>query len=182
MLKLICKHIVAISVFAFLSILILTGKAQSRVDPPELEEIRCMALNIYHESKWQSIEGKRAVAYVVMNRVRSNKYPNNVCDVIFQGPTRPSWRNQSVQIPVRNMCQFSWWCDGKSDEVRNIEKYKECFFVAIQVLGEYGTRYEKDPTNGSLWYHADYVDPHWNDIYRKEVVIGAHIFYSNGSK
>lgn len=152
-------------------------------DTSPLEDTHCLALNMYHESKWEPIKGKIAVSYVVMNRVRSDMFPDSVCDVIFQGPRITSWKNKNVQIPVKNMCQFSWYCDGKSDEPKDVAKYEECFKIATKVLSEYGTDKENDPTNGSLWYHADYVDPDWNDIYYKEATIGRHIFYSkNGRK
>jgi len=152
-------------------------------DTSPLKDAHCLAMNMYHEAKWEPIEGKIAVSYVVMNRVRSDMFPDSVCDVIFQGPRITSWKNKNVQIPVKNMCQFSWYCDGKSDKPKDLAKYKECFKIATKVLSEYGTDKENDPTNGSLWYHADYVDPDWNDIYYEEVTIGRHIFYSkNGRK
>ena len=76
-----------------------------------------MALNIYHEARSDNLAGKFAVGDVVLNRVNDTRYPNNVCDVIYQGEHRPSWKDPKTLVPVRNRCQFSWYCDGKSDEI-----------------------------------------------------------------
>jgi spore germination cell wall hydrolase CwlJ-like protein len=142
-----------------------------------IDNAHCIALNIYHESLWEPIDGKYAVAYVVMNRVRDPAFPDSPCEVVFEGPSQPSWKDETVLIPVKNQCQFSWYCDGKSDNVTNMALYEECFRIALNVMAEYGTIAENDPTNGSLWYHADYVDPDWNDIYVEKVKLGRHIFY-----
>mgnify|MGYP003628329525 CR=1 FL=1 len=76
------------------------------------EALMCLALNVYHEAKNQSLIGQIAVAQVVMNRVRDERYPDTVCEVVEQGPTY-SWKKD---YPVKNRCQFSWYCDGKSDK------------------------------------------------------------------
>ena len=79
-----------------------------------LEAIMCLALNTYHEAKNQSFVGQVAVAQVVMNRVEDDRYPNNVCDVVKQGLTY-KWK---PTLPIKNRCQFSWYCDGKSDSLK----------------------------------------------------------------
>ena len=73
-----------------------------------------MAKNIYFEAGNQPVAGKVAVSLVVLNRVEHHAYPDNVCDVIYQAQMRENWKGNLV--PVRNRCQFSWFCDGKSDE------------------------------------------------------------------
>ena len=90
-----------------------------------LESIMCLALNVYHESKNQSFIGQVAVAQVVMNRVQDSRYPNNVCDVVKQGLTY-KWK---PTLPIKNKCQFSWYCDGKSDKARE----KKAWSVALKV-------------------------------------------------
>ena len=80
-----------------------------------IEAITCLALNIYFESRNQPIEGQVAVSQVVLERVKSKKYPDTVCEVVFQGPTY-SW---SVNYPIKNRCQFSWYCDGISDKPKD---------------------------------------------------------------
>ena len=71
----------------------------------------CMALNIYHEAKNQSMLGQIAVGQVVMNRVEDTRFPDNVCDVVTQAVTY-----KGTDKPVLHKCQFSWYCDGQKDE------------------------------------------------------------------
>ena len=69
--------------------------------------LMCLALNAYWEARNQDYNSMVAVNQVVMNRVASDKYPNEPCEVIFEGPTRPSWKNPEEHYPVRHRCQFS---------------------------------------------------------------------------
>ncbi len=174
LLKIYLVLVAFVSGFAYMQ-----GRAEARNSLVELfvDQAHCIAINIYHESLWEPVLGKYAVAYVVMNRVRDTKFPDDACDVIYEGPTQKSWKDPNVTFPRRHKCQFSWYCDGKSDEVTNLELYEECFKIALHVMTQYGTSQENDPTDGALWYHADYVDPDWNDIYKEHVKIGRHIFY-----
>ena len=142
------------------------------------EELKCLALNIYFEAGVESNAGKMAVANVVFNRVDSDKFPNNICDVVHQGPTKPSWKDPNVQVPVRNMCQFSWWCDGKKDIPYEGEAWENSKAIATTLL----TMREKgelslDITDGAMYYHADYVTPYWAKSFIKTAKIDAHIFY-----
>jgi len=70
----------------------------------------CLALNIYHEARNQPTIGQVAVGQVVMNRVRDERFPDTVCGVVKQGQTY-SWQ---PDLPIRNKCQFSWWCAGQT--------------------------------------------------------------------
>ena len=79
----------------------------------------CLALNTYHEAKNQSLVGQIATAQVVMNRVEDNRFPNTICEVVKQGPTRPSWEDPKKEYPIKHRCQFSWYCDGKDDTPKN---------------------------------------------------------------
>ena len=71
---------------------------------------------MYHEAKGESLAGKSAVAHVTLNRVKHPKYPNNICDVVQQAKYYTNWRGK--QTPVIGLCQFSWYCDGKSDDIQ----------------------------------------------------------------
>ena len=84
--------------------------------------LMCLALNTYHEAKNQSMIGQVATAQVVMNRVADSRFPNTVCEVVKQGPHRPSWEDPNKEYPIRHKCQFSWYCDGKSDEPKKDSK------------------------------------------------------------
>ncbi len=84
-------------------------------DSINITEAICLATNIYHEARGESYAGKVAVANVTMNRVTSPKFPNTICDVVYQAQTKENWKGNTV--PKRNKCQFSWYCDGKSDDI-----------------------------------------------------------------
>ena len=145
----------------------------------------CMALNIYYESRSDNLAGQYAVADVVLNRMHDDRYPNTVCDVIQQGPVRESWKTKQypdlpdeerIYLPIRHMCQFSWYCDGKSDDPKDETGWAQAQYVAGAIM--YSGKY-RGITEGATHYHATYVRPKWrldrgmNHIGR----IGSHIFY-----
>ena len=140
------------------------------------EHIQCLAMNMYHEARDQGTAGKLAVSAVVLNRVNDSRFPNTICEVVKQGPTRKSWRDPAVSYPIRNKCQFSWYCDGLSDKPKNLKQYNDFFSFALMIIQ--GKVRLLDITDGALWYHADYVRPDWS--YHKKVTteIGDHIFYT----
>ena len=80
-------------------------------------------------------------------------------------------------IPIKNMCQFSWFCDGKPETISNRKLYEKSVEIAERVYYR-SLSGERDPTEGALWYHAEYVTPYWAKTYTKQLQIGAHIFYS----
>ena len=130
----------------------------------------CLALNIYHEAKNQSMLGQLAVAEVVMNRVEDTRFPDSVCEVIKQGITY-----KGTDVPILHKCQFSWYCDGKNDTPRDTVKFLEAKTHAKWVMDNYGI--ERDITDGALMYHASYVNPYWSKSYTKTSRIESHIFY-----
>ena len=134
----------------------------------------CLALNTYHEAKNQSMIGQIATAQVVMNRVADNRYPNTVCEVVKQGPHRPSWENPEKEYPVKHRCQFSWYCDGKSDIPKNEKAWKKAQDYAYLVLYN---RINLDVTEGATHYHATYVRPAWAKTKTRTTRIEKHIFY-----
>ena len=140
-----------------------------------IEAVMCLALNAYWEARNQSQKGMIGVSQVVMNRVESEYFPNEVCEVVKQGPTRPSWKDKNKMIPVRNRCQFSWYCDGKSDKIPTIdkEKWEEAKLIAY---GVYTNRVD-NLVGESLWYHADYVRPAWAKQKKRVAKIDNHYFY-----
>ncbi|WP_432648853.1 cell wall hydrolase [Methylomarinum roseum] len=104
------------------------------------------------------------VGHVVMNRVDDTKFPNTVCEVVKQGGERKL-----------NRCQFSWWCDGRSDRPTNHTSWHQ----SIRIAREIYFRKSSDPTQGSLWYHAEYVSPYWKKALLRGPKIGKHIFYKD---
>jgi len=131
--------------------------------------LMCMAANVYHEAKNQSMLGQFAVAQVVMNRVEDHRYPNTICEVVKQGLT---YKNGKV---VLGKCQFSWYCDGKSDEPnRDSKAWGKAIRHASIVMGE---SINLDVTDGATHYHASYVRPAWAKTKTKTTRIDKHIFY-----
>ena len=131
--------------------------------------LMCMAANIYHEAKNQSMLGQFAVAQVVMNRVEDSRFPNTVCEVVKQGLT---YRNGKVVI---GKCQFSWYCDGKSDEPnRDSKAWSNAIRHASIIMTE---TINIDVTDGATHYHASYVRPAWAKTKKRTTRIDKHIFY-----
>lgn len=126
-------------------------------------QLDCMAMNIYREAGYESFEGKVAVAQVVMNRVNSGQFGNDVCGVIYQ----------KTKVMEKVVCQFSWYCDSAT-RARPVNKdaYEESYAVAKKVLLE---GFKLDVLKEALYYHANYVNPKWN--LEKIGSIGNHIFY-----
>ena len=128
-------------------------------DKYEMREIRCLAMNIYHEARGEPGPGKYAVAQVTMNRVNSPKYPNDVCRVVHQRK--------------RENGQFSW----TTDDITDIPKESKAWLDSIRVAREV-YRQEKTVNVGhALYYHADYVKPRWATHKIQVAKIGRHIFY-----
>lgn len=135
------------------------------------KETYCLAKNIYFESGNQPLAGKIAVAQVVLNRMEHKSYPKDVCGVVYDAKWRTDWRGK--EVPVRNMCQFSWFCDGKSDEPLDTKTWELSLEVAYDVLW----RHYPDITEGATHYHTLYVDPYWSSSLNETVTITDHIFY-----
>ncbi len=125
-------------------------------------EFRCLALNVYWEARSESSLGQFAVAAVTLNRVASERFPGTICDVVQQGGADRKHR-----------CQFSWWCDGKRDNPTNEAAWQAAKSIAYTAL----FFDPPDPTNGALWYHADYVSPAWRSAMAHTATIGRHIYY-----
>jgi len=131
-------------------------------------DLACLARNLYHESRSESDLGKLAVAMVVLNRVDSPAFPDNICDVIYQ-PSRNPARPKS--------CQFSWTCDGKSDDIKDMKQYQAILMLSRDILRSRDSI--ANVIDGSLYYHAVYVNPTWAKYFDKVARIDTHIFYKD---
>ena len=153
------------------------------IDEHVEKETYCLAQNIYFEASTQPTAGKIAVGLVVLNRLLDTRYPNTVCDVVYEGPVVESWKTQAkdipdeerIYIPIRHMCQFSWYCDGKSDEPKEPTTYGRLLDLSLDLV--YDDLQVVDFTEGATHYHADYVFPAWRKSKTKTVEIADHIFY-----
>lgn len=147
--------------FAAASSEVVPGFAGIAADKPAYgTALRCLTEAIYYEAANESVAGRKAVAQVVLNRMRHPAFPNSVCGVVYQGA------NQKV-------CQFSFTCDGSLLRKPMAEKWAEARAIAVQALAG-----ATEPSVGSAtYYHADYVLPRWAYTLLKTRKIGAHIFY-----
>lgn len=132
-------------------------------------EIECLAQNIYHEARSESTAGRMAVALVTLNRVNDKRFPDSICGVVKQTKYYPSG---NIDL---HSCQFSWYCDGKPDTIRDEKCYKDILLIA-EVMYTYET---EDFTEGSLWYHSPKVKPKWSMVYTETIKIDNHIFYKD---
>ena len=146
-------------------------------------ELYCLAMNIYFEAKSEPIAGQYAVADVVLNRVNDARYPNSICEVVLQGPVRESWKTKKDPDlpkeerkfnPVKHKCQFSWYCDGKADKVRDGDAWRKAQEIAYRIVNKSKFR---GVTESSTHYHATYVSPKWAPQLDLVGRIGTHIFY-----
>jgi spore germination cell wall hydrolase CwlJ-like protein len=123
---------------------------------------KCLANAVYFEARGEPVRGQIAVAQVVMNRVFSPFYPNDVCGVVYQNANR------------HNACQFTFACDGIPDIVTEPDAYERAKRIA------------RDMLDGKLWmpevaksthYHAFWVHPDWVGEMKKVYKLGVHAFY-----
>lgn len=139
------------------------------------ESIECLAKNMYFEARNQSLRGIIAVGQVTINRLSDIRFPNTICEVVKQGPTSRWWRSKGKVVPLRHQCQFSWYCDGKSDNIPSQDK--DLYSIILALAFKIATSDWKDITGGATHYHADYVYPEWASTKKQTIVVGNHIFY-----
>ena len=165
--------------------------------PQNLDEIYCMAQNIYFEARHESMIGKIAIAHVVMNRIESKDFPNTVCKVVKQGPIRESWKTRKypnlpkeerIYWPRRDRCQFSWYCDGHRDMLwvtykdgtiipQNMNAWRDSIHVALFVING---KWQVDPTDGAtFYYNPNIANPSWAGRYTETAIYGNHRFMTN---
>jgi len=137
-------------------------------------ELDCLARNVYWEARSESERGQRAVAWVTLNRVAHPHYPKTVCAVVSQARVDGQGR------PLRHQCQFSWYCDGLSDEPRDTRAWARAQQIAWEVKAKFSRgEHQKDPTQGATFYHAVWMEspPAWAEVKRPTVQLGLHQFY-----
>lgn len=139
------------------------AKASGPYTHEDYQSIDCLAKNIYFETRASSLADAMSVSDVVLNRALHSKYPNTICGVVHDGYKKG-----------KHSCQFSWYCDGKSDTPKNktawekSRKYARDFYIHGQYVGI---------TEGATHYHANYVSPWWAPTLDRVTRIGSHIFY-----
>ncbi|MHC6225346.1 cell wall hydrolase [Pseudomonas sp. X10] len=124
------------------------------------DSITCLARTLYWEAKGTDAKDMEGVANVVLNRVGHDGFPNTICGVVKQG------------IETRS-CQFSWWCDGRPDQVEEEQRYTIAKEVARKALNQQ----LPDRTQGALYFHDRNVRPDWTKGYIKTVETRHFLFY-----
>ena len=130
-------------------------------DATRAQALECLASAVYYEAGSQDDNGERAVAQVVLNRVRHPAFPGTVCGVVYEGSTRATG------------CQFTFTCDGSLYRQPDAVGWRRAYKVAEAALGGYVFA----PVGWATHYHGDYVVPYWASTLAKNAVVGAHIFY-----
>jgi spore germination cell wall hydrolase CwlJ-like protein len=125
------------------------------------QALTCLASAVYYEAGNQDGDGERAVAQVVLNRVRHPAFPATICGVVYEGSTKPTG------------CQFTFTCDNSLTRSPDAEGWRRALQVAEAALN--GAVY--NPVGWATHYHADYVVPVWASTMAKNAVVGAHLFY-----
>lgn len=135
----------------------------------------CLAIAIYYEARGETELGQIAVAQVILNRVKSRKYPSSICNVVYQNA---HWRNR---------CQFSFTCDGRPEDPRELFAWAKAKSLAqaINCRNDCARSARQDPPLMRLdeamrrasHYHATYVEPRWSRRLKRSGRIGQHIFY-----
>lgn len=123
--------------------------------------VECLAQAVYYEAASEGSDGQRAVAQVVLNRLRHPGYPSSICGVVYQGSERVMG------------CQFTFTCDGSLLRRPNLAMFAAARQIAVEALA--GRVFA--PVGHATNYHADYVLPYWAASLDKQVKIGRHIFY-----
>lgn len=128
-------------------------------DPYDLSSPRtCLAMAMYHEARGEGERAMLAVGHVVLNRAEARRFPADICEVVRQGGERPP-------------CQFSWWCDGRSDRPRETKQWAVALGLADRLLA--GTT--EDPTGGATYFYGG-KPPYWADVFEETATIGGHVF------
>jgi spore germination cell wall hydrolase CwlJ-like protein len=120
----------------------------------------CLTQAVYYEAGFEPAAGRRAVAQVVLNRLRHPAFPKSICGVVYQGANT-------------GVCQFTFVCDGALDRPPEADAWRQARTIARAALAGYVERSVGEATH----YHADYVAPRWAPLLAKVTQIGAHIFY-----
>jgi len=154
---------IAVAIVAFGIFAVSETKAKIRLADISHEDFICLQENIYFEAANQDVEGQAAVAWVTLNRMEHETYPNTVCGVVKQAKLDS---------------------DGKPDEVGESKvaqrAWEDANIVAQATLVAWAKKH-RDSVGGAIMYHADYVNPYWVDAYHLTKKVGDHLFYTDAA-
>ena len=151
---------------------------ETKIIKYSVADLNCLSKNIYFEAGVESTAGKLAVANVTINRKLNANYPDTICGVVQEGI---HYYNAELKghVPVKNRCQFSWYCDGRLDIPNEGRTWESAQTLAVKILESHHDKELIDITDGATHYHASWMKkfPKWS--YHKKVMasIDRHIFY-----
>jgi spore germination cell wall hydrolase CwlJ-like protein len=145
----------ALALAAVLAALFATAVSAAAEEAPSDRDLACLAEAVYYEARGEPVQGRAAVAYVVLNRAKSGEFPETPCAVVAEG------------------CQFSYRCDGRPESLAVRADRDAAFTTAKAVL----TGVVADPTHGALFFHASRIRPGWFESRTRVGKIGNHVFY-----
>jgi spore germination cell wall hydrolase CwlJ-like protein len=126
----------------------------------DVKALTCLALNVYHESRSEPVEGQLAVAYVTLNRAQDEAFPDDICGVVEQS--------------AGASCQFSWVCDANSITPRNHAAFRKALRVSVDALAGRAP----DPTDGATFFVATSIKrPGWTRRLTQTAAIDNHVFF-----
>lgn len=125
------------------------------------KQLKCLTDNIYFEARNEKDVGKKAVAFVTLNRIKHSKYPDTICEVVYHRTNKYN-------------CQFSWTCT-KSHKIKYPELYKRCKKIAMYVLMNH--EYMSDVTNGAIYFRRHNAKQHWEKNIKVTFSTRNHVFY-----
>lgn len=173
--------------------LVLSGFSAQAEDFKDCEFLRdeksCLVCNIYHEARGESLAGQTAVAIITMNRVRDARYPDTICDVVWQKSqvTRTEEDEEGNEISRTFWVgQFSWIIDGKSDRAYDKEALRIATQISDLVMAARNDSYAAVRIEGinefTLWYHRHDVNPEWSRYKYMTAEIGSHEFFTESEE
>ena len=145
----------ALAIAAVMGAFFATAAPAVAGDAPSERALGCLAEAVYYEARGEPTQGRAAVAYVVLNRAESGKFPDTPCAVVAEG------------------CQFSYRCDGRPETLAVRADREAAFATAKAVLAGAIA----DPTHGALFFHASRIRPGWFESRTRVGEIGNHVFY-----
>jgi len=153
-------------------LIIFASATSSAANCNKENQIHALAMNMYHEARGEGSEAMQLVGEVTLNRTSSKHFPNNICDVVYQA------RLDSKGNPKRHKCQFSWFCDGRSDKPYDAKSWKLAEAIASGLVNKSISLIGINATH----YHTTRVKPYWAKKYNRLGRHGDHIFYQMGNK
>jgi len=145
-----------------MSIIFMSQKAL----PSDMEEVGCLAEAIYFEARGESVVGMIAVGQVIINRVNDERFDDTICSVVHAGQYYENY-------PVRNRCQFSYWCDGRHERYGDIKAFEMVMIATQSILDNIRI----EGLDYATHYHASHITPYWSQSFTRIRQIGGHIFY-----